>query len=884
MKTLLDRLSLVKKFAIFGVLGIALLAAPLFMYFRMSHEIIVAARMEQAGIEPVKALLRVIQFTQQHRGLSANVLGGNAGLEAQRAAKQAETDKAVEAFTALIKSMDNSKLAASWAGAAQNWKALAQEVAGRTIAGKESYAKHTSLVAEYLIVVELVADHFGLTLDPEAGTYQLVMATVFHLPHLTESLGQARARGSLYLSQKSITADDKAALAALAGIVKMHHENMRRAVNKALESDPALKRNLDSVTQESATQAERAMKLVQAELIEADKLTFSGPEYFKILTEVIDAQFKLNASALEELDKQLIERVSSLRSDQLMVLGAIALVSLLSVWLGIAVTRSVLGQMGGEPADAMEVANRVAAGDLTKEIALRPGDTGSLMASMAKMQGAIKEIVAAQTEMKKQHDAGTISYRIDAARFAGSYGEMARMTNELVAAQVAATMRVVEVVSRYAAGDLSVDMDRLPGEKARITEAVDGVKASLKAVNAQIQSLVEAAGRGDFTVRGDEAAFEHEFRKMVAALNRLMQTSDTALNEVVRVLGALAKGDLTEKITNEYQGTFGRVKDDSNKTVEQLTSIVGSIKESVAAINVASKEIASGNTDLSQRTEEQASSLEETAASTEELTGTVKQNAENARQANQLAAGASEVAGRGGEVVRQVVTTMGSISESSKKIVDIISVIDGIAFQTNILALNAAVEAARAGEQGRGFAVVATEVRNLAQRSAAAAKEIKELIGNSVEKVEHGTRLVDEAGKTMEEIVMSVKRVTDIMSEIMAASQEQSGGIEQVNQAITQMDQVTQQNAALVEEAAAAAESLDEQARSLAEAVAVFRVAQGTASAPRAVARPVPAKSATARPEAKLRALPTAKPALKPVAAAPKAKAAAGTDKKWEEF
>jgi len=305
-------------------------------------------------------------------------------------------------------------------------------------------------------------------------------------------------------------------------------------------------------------------------------------------------------------------------------------------------------------------------------------------------------------------------------------------------------------------------------------------------------------------------------------MNQLMETSGTGLDEVARVLGALAKGDLTEKIVNEYKGTFGRLKDDSNATVTQLTQIIEHIRESTDLINTAAKEIAAGNSDLSSRTEEQASSLEETAASMEELTSTVKQNAENAKQANQLAIGASDVAVKGGQVVSQVVDTMNSITESSKKIVDIISVIDGIAFQTNILALNAAVEAARAGEQGRGFAVVATEVRNLAQRSAAAAKEIKTLISTSVEKVEMGSKLVDQAGQTMEEIVTSVKRVTDIMSEITAASQEQSSGIEQVNQAVTQMDETTQQNAALVEEAAAAAESLEEQAQNLSRAVNSF--------------------------------------------------------------
>ncbi|MDP1646522.1 MAG: methyl-accepting chemotaxis protein, partial [Thiobacillus sp.] len=255
------------------------------------------------------------------------------------------------------------------------------------------------------------------------------------------------------------------------------------------------------------------------------------------------------------------------------------------------------------------------------------------------------------------------------------------------------------------------------------------------------------------------------------------------------------------------------------------------IKESVDAINTASKEIAAGNNDLSQRTEQQASSLEETASSMEELTSTVKQNADNAKQANQLAIGASNVAGKGGAVVGQVVHTMSSINESSRKIVDIISVIDGIAFQTNILALNAAVEAARAGEQGRGFAVVAAEVRNLAQRSAAAAKEIKTLIGDSVDKVENGSKLVAEAGSTMEEIVNAIKRVTDIMAEISAASSEQSAGIEQVNQAVGQMDEITQQNAALVEQATAAAESLQEQAGKLAQLVDTFKLSQAERAA-----------------------------------------------------
>ncbi len=299
------------------------------------------------------------------------------------------------------------------------------------------------------------------------------------------------------------------------------------------------------------------------------------------------------------------------------------------------------------------------------------------------------------------------------------------------------------------------------------------------------------------------------------------------LRHAVEAAETVAAGDLRLDIRVESRDEAGQLMQALKNMNMSLAKVVGEVRLGTDTIATASSQIASGNQDLSSRTEEQASSLEQTAASMEELTSTVKQNADNARQANQLAVSASEVATKGGMVVSQVVDTMESINASSRKVVEIIGVIDGIAFQTNILALNAAVEAARAGEQGRGFAVVASEVRSLAQRSAAAAKEIKALIGDSVEKVEEGSRQVEEAGRTMNEIVGSVKRVTDIMGEITAASQEQTSGIEQINQAITQMDQVTQQNAALVEEASAAAQSLQEQAGSLVQTVGIFKLDYG---------------------------------------------------------
>jgi methyl-accepting chemotaxis protein len=396
------------------------------------------------------------------------------------------------------------------------------------------------------------------------------------------------------------------------------------------------------------------------------------------------------------------------------------------------------------------------------------------------------------------------------------------------------------------------------------------------AVEKEVAELVEAAAAGDFGRRLSTDGQEGFFLQLAQGINRLVETSERGMHDVAQVLKALADGDLTRRIDADYQGLFGQLKDDANATAGRLQEIITQIREATDAINTAAREIASGNADLSGRTESQASSLEETASSMDELTSTVRQNADNARQANQLAKGASDIARKGGEVVGQVVHTMGAIAASSKKIADIISVIDGIAFQTNILALNAAVEAARAGEQGRGFAVVAGEVRNLAQRSAAAAKEIKELISDSVDKVSGGYKLVESAGATMDEIVGAVKRVTDIMGEISAASTEQSQGIEQVNSAITQMDEMTQQNAALVEEAAAAAESLQDQASALNQAVSVFKLHSGGA---RLVA-PIPAQGVS---------VPASRPA--PARAPGPVKAAArmprnsdNANDEWEEF
>ncbi|WP_404342063.1 methyl-accepting chemotaxis protein [Pseudoalteromonas mariniglutinosa] len=385
------------------------------------------------------------------------------------------------------------------------------------------------------------------------------------------------------------------------------------------------------------------------------------------------------------------------------------------------------------------------------------------------------------------------------------------------------------------------------------------------AIEKEIANLVNSARKGSLNARVEEQGKEGFFLRLAKGLNGLVSIVDDAITDTGNMLDALANGDLSKRIQQEYQGSFERLKRDANATADKLTEVINRINTSATLVASGAEEISQGNADLSQRTEEQASSLEETASSMEEMTSTVRQNADNAKVANELAEETRDKAQLGGEVVNRAVVSMSAINESSKKIADIISVIDEIAFQTNLLALNAAVEAARAGEQGRGFAVVAGEVRNLAQRSAGAAKEIKELIRDSVGKVEDGTLLVNESGATLKEIVAAVQKVTEMISGIAAASEEQSAGIEQVNKAISQMDEMTQQNAALVEQASAAGESMAEQANDMSRLLNFFTLSQQVIADPEIVEN-------------------QSKQPIKPIRTAPKGNNFVDPSDEWQEF
>ncbi|MBL6986339.1 MAG: methyl-accepting chemotaxis protein [Methylobacter sp.] len=542
-------------------------------------------------------------------------------------------------------------------------------------------------------------------------------------------------------------------------------------------------------------------------------------------------------------------------------------VAIITLALGIAffLTRHLSKQIGIDPLYAKGIAKEIAAGDLSRSIQLDEGDKDSLLHAIKNMQ---QKLLARRTaEHKSAEEILRIKMALDNTSIGIMIADNERNIIYVNKSVVNAFGKIEKEIRKQipsfsTAALIGSNMDNFyqdPAQQAKLFADLTGAQSediplggrtmmvvanpvvsqqgqrigtvtewhdrtAEVAVEKEVSTIVIAGSVGDFSKRFDIHDKVGFLRELGEGLNQMLYTSETGLNDVARVLGALSRGDLSETVSNNYQGTLGLLKDNANGTVEKLKNIIYQIKEASDLINSGAKEIASGNNDLSNRTEQQAASLEQTAASMQELTSTVQANSANAKQANLLAIDTVEIADQGGRMVSHVVSTMNAIKASSQKIEEIVSVIDDIAFQTNILAFNAAVQAAHAGEHGQGFAVVAGEVRNLAQRAAASAAEIKILIEDSVEKIDDGSKLAAQAGSTMSGILGSIRSVTGMMAEITAASVEQSAGIEQVSQAIIQMDDVTQQNAALVEQAAAAAESLEEQAQNLVVTVRGFKI------------------------------------------------------------
>ncbi len=673
-------------------------------------------------------------------------------------------------------------------------------------------------------------------------------------------------KADLYEALHARAVADEAKLASARAALDEHAAWFVRVLddNKSLGLDADLEQALAAVRPDVDSylaSANTLMTEVEGGSTSPDLSAF-GEAYDKLEASMEGVSGAIEGAAVAAAEQSKQGEANARRWIAILLVCGVSVLSFLVYW----VTRVLLRTIGGDPADASAAAERIAGGDLVATIPVKPGDSTSLMARLAKMRDQLR------TQIEHERAEAAENLRLRHSLDSSSNATMIADENRTIVFANRAVLKVLkdaEVDLRKAFPQFSAD--RVVGESidqfhvrpehqrtllaelktvhraqirvgshdfrltatpifdadgARMGTALDWVDCTAELqIQREVGGLVAAAARGDFHGRIGLSDKEGFFKSLSVSLNELLERTGVGLAELQQVLQALGKGDLTYRCAADLQGVFGAMRDDANHTADSLQRLMLDIRVASDAIHTAASEIAEGNADLSARTEQQAANLEETAASMEEMTSTVKQNAEAAREANRLSAEAAKVAADAGGVVADVVRTMDAIETTSRKVGEIVTTIDGIAFQTNILALNAAVEAARAGEQGRGFAVVASEVRALAQRAGVAAKEIHGLIGESMARVSEGNSLAHRAGDTMETVVRSVRQVTDIMAEITAATSEQAKGIEQVNQTISSMDGATQQNAALVEEASAAATSMEQQAGDLGSAVGQFKLA-----------------------------------------------------------
>jgi methyl-accepting chemotaxis protein len=558
-------------------------------------------------------------------------------------------------------------------------------------------------------------------------------------------------------------------------------------------------------------------------LKEAGKSTNEIDKAIQGADKVLDGGFSqlraLNDTSSQQASKQIGLSLSQASVWIISLCVIMVLISFLAAWL---IIRSVILPLRV----AVIAANKMSKGELSFQLNSESQDEiGQLINALQQMQSSVQLLISDANQLVDSATAGQLAARADTQQHQGDFKRVMHGINDLLDAVIGPLNVAAKYIADIARGDIPAKITQVyHGDFNQIKNNLNTCIDAINTLITDANHLAELASQGQLDVRAELDKHQGDFRKIVQGVNNTLDTLIDPINEVVRVLAAMARGDLTETINAHYHGTLENLRNDTNSTVDHLTSVISRIKTIAQTVQVAAGEIANGNVDLSQRTEQQAASLEETAASMQEFTSTVKQNADNAQRAQQLALNASNIAKHGGVEVDKVVLSMTEINDSSNKIVAIIGVIDDIAFQTNLLALNAAVEAARAGSQGSGFAVVATEVRNLAQRSAKAAKEIKLLIKESVSKTGSATQQAQTASQTLNEVVSSIQTLSLVMSDISSASIAQSAGIEQMNEVIMNMDNVTHRNASLVEAANAATHALDEQTQALNKQLAIFHL------------------------------------------------------------
>ncbi len=858
---LLNNLKLAQKLALIVMIPVTLMIGFALVSSISGYSLLKTAQQLQAMTSLGIHASSLVHELQKERGMTAGFLGSKGGKFAKELPEQRQvTDKRADELKKFLLDFDATNMSSRFndglQGALSRLKLITKkrfEVDNQTIQLKDSLDYYTSITSAFLSLIT--------EMSTVSSNGELAIMTAAYANYLQ---GKERAGIERAVLTNVFAKDDFGNLFNKFMALVTTQTNYTD-VFLSLAKNENIIFYKETVTGEFINETER-MRGIAQKRASSGGFGIDSTYWFQMQTGKINLLKKVEDHLAEELINKADELKSNATSRLIITLIFTVLGFIISAGLGITVAKGIRTQIGGEPSQIAKIADSIANGNLDLNINDGSQHSGAY-AAMIKMQSQLSEVI--ENDIQKVVDAarlGDLSQRVPLDRKEGFYKKLSMGVNEVLEASDNVVDDTVRVFGALAKGDLSESIDR-PYQGSFNTlkqDANDTIEKIREVIEDDIQALIDSARNGDLSRRIELDNKQGFFRELSSGINELIETVSTVFGDIATVMGTMAKGDLTQSMSGDYAGLFAKVKDDINGTRHNLADIISELRQSAEHINTSSEEIAAGNNSLSARTEQQASALEETASSMEELTSAVKNNADNAQQANQIATTAQQTAQHGGSVVGKAVDAMKDINSASNKIAEIIGVIDEISFQTNLLALNASVEAARAGEQGRGFAVVATEVRNLAGRSATAAKEIKELIQDSVVKVKIGADLVNESGETLDEIVGSVKKVGDIISEIAAASQEQSTGIDQVNQAVTSMDELTQQNAALAEETAAAAASMTNKAREMSDKMNYFTIPGGTSFTAQRVTPP-PARAVA----------PTPKPA---------ATASVDDDDEWAEF
>jgi len=901
---LLNRLKLWQKLALL----VAAMAVPTALlgvfYLSASNGEVRQARNELAGAGYAHNVGAVLANVANHRSLLFAVLTGDTSRRDELTESEATIDRVIADIDAEDGAVeDRLGVANDWQTIKSDWQQLKSDEA--KLSADDAVARHDALIAAVVKLNNLVVARSALNVDPSPQTAALIQIATRDVPGALIASGNVQWFATRASIKGYLGGDDQMAL-------HLYHDEVVSdfaAAARDLNGAPAGARSKIVPALQAAQGAfDNSYGIVESRIINAQKMTITTAELFADSRSISSALQSLSDLGYSTMNAAVQQRLSQVTTWRNLTVGITILALAVALGLSWLITRSLAAPL----AQAIEVFGRIAAGKYDNAIDLSGTDeAGLVLRALDDMQGKLRtqieneRLVAAENARVRQalDKVSTSVVLADAQHRIIYLNDTANVTFTRSQYEIRQSLPAFEAQKLRGSSLEALSTD--PARERRELDSLSGSHASERELGActfrtVTNPVLDESGARigtvvEWTDRTQEVAVEKEMQGMLAAV---------------------VAGDLGSRIDlSGKSGFFEAMSRGVNQLADNMAEVVSRVKRVAAEVHRGADEISAGNANLSQRTEEQSSSLEETASSMEEMTTTVKQNADNAAQANQLALAARDQAEKGGTVVSQAVSAMSGINEASKKIADIIGVIDDIAFQTNLLALNAAVEAARAGEQGRGFAVVASEVRSLAGRSATAAKEIKELIQDSVRKVEDGSVLVTQSGQTLEKIVASVKKVSDIVAEIAAASREQSSGIEQVNRAVMQMDELTQQNAALVEEATAASQAMAEQVRGLNEMLARFQVGMAdiaspvapVAAAPKAhAAKPAAAAAASPRVERRSANRPWAarggaakaakqKPSAEPVrtVAVPPAAAARGNgavgsgdagDSEWQEF